>query len=777
MSHNRFYRFILDHLIQDEKFQQKTDRDGHLYVMYHLTVPANKKALLSVDDKTYRLTSHHLSFYEKQRADNPALSQYHYTADFTDQADRTYRLHVHFDSQDRLTTAPIFSIYNVANQAFEKQEIDDELADNLLQFAATHSMGVVAQLRRKQTLVLSGLQQSFNQVETNLQQLSIDMITNRELYLAALSRSIEIAASLTLYHEGQIYLSVQRLFQRMYFVITTTRPVAEMSEMLAIEEKKSSGKSSSEPTDRAPLRTVIPVVQMEEAFQAVTQSRAVYNALDKDKTPEDELVNKFTEYTTHVKNTDVLLENEEGTLTVDQLRLAQQYLLDNNAEGKKLLQKLLLANRFDLAFSLRSFLNPVPEQLVKMALLAGNAKLLDFLITHGDVPVNTFIVKDELNPALFCLASLSDRISKADCFGVLVKHKANVMVLMPDGFSLAHHVLSVNDHPFRKALLDNLDATEKMHLYRALIRYVDGCLGESTVSGLNRMQLLRVARSFHGALSQTIQFSSPSNQSRLDQIDESSRKIAKLYEQDILDDISNSGEVKSLALQLELLARSCAEMQSEGSKKQLLKTSVATMEQLHRYLLEVDVKSIPDIKQYAIQALKDFIELLKLRIEFVRDKKLVLELNQTLSGKRKPSKKHKQAAARQGVALKRINEITANYSFLEEDDSFFDSAAHLEPPTVTEFAGDLYEGRKIKNSTYTMLGRLLGTVDDYLDGKLPHVSVTEELAKQLRATQAARKAHAMTEKKEEAEKTPAKKPEEEKTPELDKSASFSGSKM
>jgi hypothetical protein len=141
--------------------------------------------------------------------------------------------------------------------------------------------------------------------------------------------------------------------------------------------------------------------------------------------------------------------------------------------GKNLLETLLLKREFELADALRNYTIYLPNTFIAISLATGNEKLLDFLLTHGECTINTFLIGG-LSPVRFCFERHNSKFPKIECLSVLIKHGVSLMVSAEDGLPIAYHILTTIQHPLNKALLDNAEKTlARKGFYRALIKSLE----------------------------------------------------------------------------------------------------------------------------------------------------------------------------------------------------------------------------------------------------------------------------------------------------------------
>ncbi len=192
-----------------QNFIAKTDKSNNNYFLYELNVN-NSNAVIYETEQSYQLISHHLSFHELFDDNNPYLSQYHYTAYFRDEANKTYELHVYFDQNDKLKCNPIFTlIENDKNNSPESKSMQ-----SLLAFAINESVGLIRLLRELLREHNASLEKTYNQYESKLSLLSINLAFNKNEYLDLLFKTIEVLKRLVYFNNKPYFESLIKLFQR-----------------------------------------------------------------------------------------------------------------------------------------------------------------------------------------------------------------------------------------------------------------------------------------------------------------------------------------------------------------------------------------------------------------------------------------------------------------------------------------------------------------------------------------------------------------------------------
>ena len=668
MAHNRLYRFITGELLtakavrglEKSQFLCKTNKEQKNYVMYRLV--GGKKVMLSAEQGwQYHLKTHHVSFYEIQVDNNTYLSQYHYTAYFVDQNNKKYQLHVYFNQKDQVATSPVFSLQD----ADDKQAVSAEFSESLVQFAIEQSVDFMAELRQQHREKLAGLENRYGELERQLVALSLDLPGNRGVYLQRLDEAIGVVELLSRYHEDKQYESLAGLFKRIKYAVESL-PVDAV--IAAEQDAPNLGKPALPASPVAMPRESTPMVvkqSLEAWVQRAIEARDAYFAAIKEENNSAyaEQVQAFLGFHQHTHQALLFSDDDGYQVTVKQVQKIQQLLTENIAQAKKLLENILLKSQFELAYTLRQFVNPVPEKWVKMALATGNAKLLDFLLTHGDVAMNTFTVREGLSPVLFCFTKHNEKLSKAECLAVLVKHKASVMVSAADGLPVAHHILSVANHPLQKALLDNVDAAGKIKLYKAVLHHIDSYLIDRQLSTADKEALLIAMERYTMDMPSLAEVTSAIN-SRV--MAKAMAAVEKVQRHDVgvpaseLEAIKADKEVREKKLKLDRLTKELMSKVTPMEKRRLIQQGGNYYENLDK-LLDIMVVDTQNLKQQALLALENQIEITQLNLETV-------ELQKEL---RKPSYHQNDLKRKEGL-LQRHKEILERIKILRLQCGFLD---------------------------------------------------------------------------------------------------------
>lgn len=490
MPFNKLYRLIHDDNVvikttsaNDKGFLTRTNKTQNKYFLYNLEI--KNKMFVTLKDQAYQLESHHLSIYEMQDNQNPFLSEYHYTAYFTDRDGLHYELHVYFDHNDKLTIEPIFSLEK--DEVVGPKQKNNECSRQLMDFAINETFVVIKQLRQLQKEKIENLENQYIRLQADLSALSVDLMQNQDKYLQIASEIIPVLKALLHYKgDDKYYRSLIKFYQNI------NNEMAAILNEKCVDEFTESDCSEEDGCDDLPFtvnRTVDKVVvkkTLVSLVESAINARDVYSAVEKEKLKitHTELLTRFINFHQLTHEALLLSDDENHMISVVDLQKVQGMIYECNISGGKLLESFLLHKEYKLSESLVSYVNRVQDRMLMLALAVDNSQLLDFLLKHGDIAINTCTVADNLTPLLFCFTK-----SKPRCFSILVKHGASLMVDAHDGLPVAHHILSVANHALMSGISCELSNQELIKLYQSVSNFLDNYLKTKQLNKEKRNKL------------------------------------------------------------------------------------------------------------------------------------------------------------------------------------------------------------------------------------------------------------------------------------------------
>lgn len=502
MAKNTLFNFLFKNettvqLPQGHKLVLDTNKESQNY--YRIECPTQVNIVVNDKENEYELDNHHVSVYQNEYRHNPKLSQYHYTAEFTNQLGGRYRLHVYFNAFDNL----------LPNIAFEKETNNGyELVDNkdlkkqFIILALKHTVPLMKKLRQQHNETIRLLEARYNEYDERLAELfdsrKEDTIEALQITKAAcdilrelipLVRSSNYAKVLRFHEMAAHSLREQHAIQVAADATSQIKDLHNTS-IDAHEDISSRAEVMPRPAVSA-VEVPAADVTFSQAEVAATADIAALPKMKKNASKKSstrathklelelkKLSSQFAKLSesskeVQTKKIEQLLSKTyaigliyEHQIKLKDLQQLQKIRRDLHKLGASLLPNLLLNKQFELAALLTSFHHLLrDEKYLNLALQTRNSELLDFILEYSDIDVNNqpVIVRKTSYPSAVhaCFYEHSGSNSMIECLSVLIKHGGSLFV--PDnknkGLPIAYSILSGDTHPLFKALLMNRDKT------------------------------------------------------------------------------------------------------------------------------------------------------------------------------------------------------------------------------------------------------------------------------------------------------------------------------
>lgn len=592
---------------QPKNFKFKNPNDKTSYTLYDL--PFLDLTLEDDDHGVYVLTSHHVSFYEMESLENPALSQYHYTCYFTKDG-KEYELHAFFNRNDQLATNVIFSIKK-DDGLYHKQKISEELSEELTTLAINQCFNFISAFRKQFLEKFLSLTKSYETTEAELANLSKNLEVNYDEYQ---KKSREIVATLEQLANYSYDSQYDALYQLFLNYKIAFHPTGQSPETITQEATENSTQESKPAISVTNLSTNNNEQDNKIAIdiQKAEQTRDKYLALTKDSTKER--IDAFLAFDTAISDLTAASLTSQHSFTHDWQKfqsLTSQCLL----EGKKLLLYLLFSKQIELANLLKKFAGLISENIITMMIKNGNALALDFLLTNCTFAINTSLI-DGLPPVHYCLFRDTETKPNIDCFSILIKHKASLMLKLSNGLPFAHHMFSTH-HAFIKALYKYPDHyVGNPHFYKQLIKQTTAYMKNKDMKQSTKTKLLVDIDTYRSHLNKISQTSWARNSSI---ISNNWQKVDEVIQRH---DLSGYSSLKSdPEIQASFAAycdaanelRDCEKSERENRKKAIV--SDLETETIDQILKSFDPKS-SHFKQDVIAKIDEYTTMIKISIEF-----------------------------------------------------------------------------------------------------------------------------------------------------------------
>ncbi|MBX9702815.1 MAG: hypothetical protein K2X39_01550, partial [Silvanigrellaceae bacterium] len=420
------------------------------------------------------LKEHHISVYINQKDNNPALSQYHYTASFRDDEDTPYILHTYFNENDVPTAPPSFMM-ETENGSLKKID-SSELEEVFLNLTRSHTQPVLKDLRLRHQQKNEALEKKIFELEkTRTDAIAKADSSATQKSSEELIEVLKLASFLVKHshYEGQhkYLLNIKNAFNQ-----------------VSIRHKKNVIKEASLVAQPMPST----FQNMNFFSESLIKSN---NSSKKKKSPGTNLLSEINGLIERINNLDIknfeIYTEEiiamnatflEITLLFSMKGLSHEILkkIDNTGSqiaqlGNTLLFSLINEDRLDLAAKLTKFHYLLNLGQLGNALENLNAPLLNFLLTYGDYAVNnqSLSVKGKTYPTAihYCVAVHDPQKTNTECcLNILMQHGASLLLEGKNGLPLAHTILSTKNHPLMPVLQANRKLTlQNRAFYRQLI--------------------------------------------------------------------------------------------------------------------------------------------------------------------------------------------------------------------------------------------------------------------------------------------------------------------
>lgn len=194
---------------------------------YMLEITEGIGTIINGAPQRYTLNSHHVSVYETEDRYNPLMSKYHYTAEFSDDDEQNYRLHVYFDDNGNTTTAPVFEI---RDEAGEYSLIAAEKCHSaFISLAKSSTQPFLDVIKQGLKTHIQTLEATYTRVESEACDLSRNISEEYEAYIDKLDEACQAAQALVpflrnhQYYEGLVsyFHKLQRSINHQYSIEQT----------------------------------------------------------------------------------------------------------------------------------------------------------------------------------------------------------------------------------------------------------------------------------------------------------------------------------------------------------------------------------------------------------------------------------------------------------------------------------------------------------------------------------------------------------------------------
>ncbi|MBA2655929.1 MAG: hypothetical protein H0U70_02980 [Tatlockia sp.] len=459
MSKNTLYNLIKlkkEYLNKIINLAERTHSSGTHYFYFELA----PKHLSVVGP--YKLTSHHLSVYEKATGTLDSLSQYHYTAYFHDSYGKDYRLHIYFDEHDNSLAKPFLAEMQANNEFQTLSCLEFEEAFKTLAYFS--SQVLVKNLRTEQAQVASQLKFKCETLEKEAETLSINWFYNRDKYTNKIRDLINKIDEMLEYTPATRDILAKKSFLNSLesaiesTVIEETFKPKKTKKILEtpknFTEKSSKSKLTNYKDYKPALKDLSPILKvLELKFQEIA-------------TP-DLIKQLSTLESLYVELKEIELQLSCKLLTADlqNINNLRNLKIKIESKAKQNLQMLLIMEKFEETQPFKIFYHLLsPEILGPTALVVKKTDLFNFLLNNQIINIyyKNFTVHNVFYSSMidYCFKATTNNSSMYQWLNILVQKGASLLDLdSSTNLPYAAILLLDSKHPFSDVLKQNAEAT------------------------------------------------------------------------------------------------------------------------------------------------------------------------------------------------------------------------------------------------------------------------------------------------------------------------------
>ncbi|WP_412756605.1 hypothetical protein [Legionella bozemanae] len=738
MAKNTLFNFLFTNeatvqLPQGHKLVLDSNKESHKYYRIECHKPVH--VIVKDKENLYTLDKHHISVYQHEYRDNPKLSQYHYTAEFTNQLGGHYRLHVYFNAFDNLL--PNITFEEKTNNGYELVDSKD-LKSQFIHLALKHTDPLIKKLRQQHNEAIRVLETRYNECDERLAQhfdsqkedtigalqitkeacdilrklIPLVRSSNYPKFLrfhemAARSlrerHSIQVAADATSQIENLNNTSINVHENISSHVEVTSQNVASSK-----EEVPPADITCSQAEEAATANITFSQVEEAAAADVAALPKIKTNSSKKSNTQAahelelelKKLSSQFAKLTeapkeVQAKKIERLLAKTYGIsllyerqINVRDLQQIQKIRRGLHALGANLLPNLLFNKQFELASLLTSF-HPLlrDEKYLRVALQTRNSKLLDFILEYGDIDVNNLPVtvrKTSYPSAVHaCFYEDSSSNSMTECFSVLIKHGGSLFA--PDNknkdLPLAYSILSSDTHPLFKALQMNRDKTiNSIDFLKNLIVLLRAYLerNDLSMSELNSIELELKRFEIELEALQNPQLSDSS----LRYLTKRANSLEEKYFGSLINKLKRDPNIIAINKELQIATSKLASKLTKAQRRQGCIAATNNLENLDKLLEGIDMTDMDFdfIKTEVLKNLNNNLQLIEKKSQLIDVQK---EITRYQIYSRRGGRKYRELLREQDTLLQEIKRLESENSLNLNNEDLENTLEALEFITET----------------------------------------------------------------------------------------------
>ncbi|OGV44651.1 MAG: hypothetical protein A3F46_08840 [Legionellales bacterium RIFCSPHIGHO2_12_FULL_42_9] len=498
MRNNTLYSYLVYFVENQQRTGSKlrgirgdiVKRDDKNYICLGLPAAIFKPTLEGVTGKKLAISENHVTVYNNEDTSNPHTSQYHYTATFSSQGKvkKRYRLHVFFDRQGEITTAPEFKEFiDHEGNLGPLIKLDEISKVAFIQLAQNSSQSLLADLYKKQSQTMKAFIAKYEEENERCQALSLDLQGNFVEYLTHLDQCIETAQILA-------SMEQQPYYQGKYtFLRSLKGHVIEAHEQQAKQASREEIEAIGDVLPQQPAevyaeKLTAPMSQSAALSKSDETSRidelsAAWTVLNQ-KALDAEYPVDLSQFLSTLNEQSLIFQDNPNT---DPLVLNRMFQLINTVETriKAVLAHYLstpnviarddvgeqLSHHIEWANQFSAIQHLLTEDQVYAAIEKNQPEALEYLLTQGQFDINEMTIQSNdqgvMSLASYCFSQSSAAKPLLPCLRVLIEHNANLFEVQASGLPLAYSIYSSNDDELMEAL--EIQHVRKPEFYKRLI--------------------------------------------------------------------------------------------------------------------------------------------------------------------------------------------------------------------------------------------------------------------------------------------------------------------
>lgn len=372
-----------------ERGKETPDSLAPYYFHLPLKDEENFSIKISEENHTLRLTEHHITIHEVQTQEYVQYkSPYHYTAIFIDQKQEKSKLHLFFDSKDKICSVT-FNRFSVLSQAYtETVTLDAQSITQFELFAKLFIINLISKMRLQQTRYISELTEQCLSLNTKAEEQSKNITSeNVQFYIENLEKYITVLQEIKQL-SGENNQGIQNLLLRRNYELKKQFLISKIPSRFVDQHAQTKDEKSDlsdaftfHPT---PLRLSLAPIDLDPKIMLLqTQVESLETSCATQPIPA--IIEKYlTIYNDYLEiSSEIALYTHDTTVSMSGLSTFEKTASQLTTTGTALLEKAILKNSFEKAAKLNMFHGNMPLKYLNMALTLGNAPMLEFLLQYG----------------------------------------------------------------------------------------------------------------------------------------------------------------------------------------------------------------------------------------------------------------------------------------------------------------------------------------------------------------------------------------------------------